>query len=58
MGFVCVVSNGAVLGIDGGHLKIQYPNDEVECIMEAISDEFDLIISYHERLMDDLMGEN
>ena len=32
--------------------------DEVECIMEAISEELDLIISYHERLMDDLMGEN
>ena len=33
-------------------------NDEVECIMEAISEELDLILSYHEMLMDDLMGEN
>ena len=32
--------------------------DEVECIMEAISEELDLIISYHEMMMDDLMGEN
>ena len=32
--------------------------DEVECIMEAISEELDLILSYHEMLMDDLMGEN
>ena len=31
-------------------------NDEVECIMEAISEELDLVISYHEMLMDDLVG--
>ena len=32
MGFICVVTNGAVLGIDGGHLKIQYPDGKVEYI--------------------------
>ena len=32
--------------------------DEVECIIEAISEELDLVLAYHERLMDDLMGEN
>ena len=54
-----VISNNAddIIGI-GIPLEKLRGNDEVECIMEAISDELDLIISYHERLMDDLMGEN
>ena len=54
-----VISNNANDIIDISiPLKKLRGNDEVECIMEAISDELDLILSYHEMLMDDLMGEN
>ena len=54
-----VISNNANDIIDISiPLKKLRGNDEVECIMEAISEELDLILSYHEMLMDDLMGEN
>ena len=54
-----VISNNANDIIDISiPLKKLRGNDEVECIMEAISEELDLVISYHEMLMDDLMGEN
>ena len=39
-------------------LKKLRGNDEVECIMEAISEELDLVLGHYEMLMDDLMGEN
>lgn len=54
-----VISNNTNDIIDIGiPLEKLRGNDEVECIMEAISEELDLIISYHEMMMDDLMGEN
>ena len=54
-----VISNNTndIIDIDIPLEKLR-GNDEVECIMEAISEELDLIISYHEMMMDDLMGEN
>ena len=54
-----VISNNTNDIIDIGiPLEKLRGNDEVECIIEAISEELDLVLAYHERLMDDLMGEN
>ena len=54
-----VISNNTNDIIDIGiPLEKLRGNDEVECIIEAISEELDLVLAYHEMLMDDLMGEN
>ena len=54
-----VISNNTNDIIDIGiPLEKLRGNNEVECIIEAISEELDLVLAYHERLMDDLMGEN
>ena len=54
-----VISNNTndIIDIDIPLEKLR-GNDEVECIIEAISVELDLVLAYHESLMDDLMGEN